>query len=149
MCWVCGLGVRLLQVRDGMPFWKNDALNNAALQPKTSMSKSLTSVETQYGSIKREALWKTPGPREVPSLHFANEVNMITHHKQLVVIFKKDDESLSHRLQRITLKIHQYNIRILYKPGTQLFLEDLLSRHDHETNRDKEISGIYITINVM
>ena len=37
---------------------------------------------------------------------------MITDHKLLEATFKKDIASLSHRLQRIPLRIHQYNIWI-------------------------------------
>ena len=57
---VLGLGLRasLLQVRDGMQFPKNEAPNNAALQPIAFQSKSLTSTETRYGNIEREALSK-------------------------------------------------------------------------------------------
>ena len=67
---------------------------------------------------------------------------MITDHKLLATIFRKDDASLSHRLQRILLWIHQYNIRILYKLRKQLFITDCLSRHNHDTNRVEEIQGM-------
>ena len=53
---------------------------------------------------------------------FAHRVGMITDHKSLVAIFKNDEASLSYRLQRILLHIHHYNVRILYKPGPQLFV---------------------------
>ena len=59
-----------------------------------------------------------------------HEVIVITDHKHQVRKFKKDIASLSHRLQRMLLWIHQYNIEILYKP--QLFIADWLSRHNHE-----------------
>ena len=71
---------------------------------------------------------------------------MIPNHKLLVVIFKKDVASLSYWLQRILLRIHQYNIRILYKPKPQLLIADWLSRHNHDTNKE-EIPDMYITIN--
>ena len=45
--------------------------------------------------------------------------------------------------------MHQYNIRILYKVGQQIFITDWLSRHNHKTNRDEKIPGMCITINVM
>ena len=57
---------------------------------------------------------------------------MITDHKLLVAIFKKDIQTLSPILQRI-----------LYK----LFIADWLSRHNCETNRDEEKSGMCININ--
>ena len=71
---------------------------------------------------------------------------MIIDHKLLVVTLAKDVASLSHRLQRILLQIHQYNIRILYKPETQLFIADWLSRHIHKTISDKENLGMHIRI---
>ena len=53
-------------------------------------SKSLSSAQTHYSSIDREALG---------ILH----LDMITDHKPLVAIFKKDVTSLSIRLQRTLL----------------------------------------------
>ena len=72
---------------------------------------------------------------------------MITDHKLLVAIFKKDIVRLSQRLQRILLHIHQYSIRILYKCRPQLFIADWLSRPSHKTNRDEGITEMHITIN--
>ena len=65
------------------------------------------------------------------------EVSMIMDHKPSVAILKKGAASLSQRKQRILLNIHQYNIRILYKPGPQLFIVDKLSRHNQETEMKK------------
>ena len=64
-----------------------------------------------------------------------NEISVITDHKLLVTICKKDTASLSHRLHRILIQVHQYSFRILYKTGQQLFIKDYLSRHKLETNR--------------
>ena len=74
---------------------------------------------------------------------------MITDHKSLISIFKKDVSFLSQSLKIILLSIQQYNIRILYNPGPQLLFADWLSRHNHEIKRDKEISGMCITIIVI
>ena len=71
---------------------------------------------------------------------------MMTDHKLLVVIFKKVVASLSHRLQRILLWIHWYNIRMLYKPEPQLFIADWLSRNNNATNNNEKISAMYMTI---
>ena len=37
-------------------------------------------------------------------------------------------------------------MRILYKPGSQIFNAEWLSRHNHKTNRDEKTQGIDITI---
>ena len=61
-----------------------------------------------------------------------------------------DMANVSQGLKIIVLCIHQYNIRILYKPGLHLFISAWLSRQSHDTNRDEEIpGGICIAINVI
>ena len=72
---------------------------------------------------------------------------MITDHKPLVIIFKKDATTLSHRPQRILLCIHQYNVRILYNPGSQLFIADWISKDSHSENKDEKILGMRLNIN--
>ena len=63
------------------------------------------------------------------------------------MIFRKNFASLSHRLQRIPQQIHQNNIRMLYKPGPQLFITDWLSRHHNERNRGEKVLWMFITVN--
>ena len=55
---------------------------------------------------------------------FTHEVNIITDDNPLVVIFKKDIATLSRRLWKILMCIHQYNIKILHKPVQQLYISD-------------------------
>ena len=45
--------------------------------------------------------------------------------------------------------MHQYNIRILYMPGPELFMTECLFRQNCETNRDGRIPGLHITINAI
>ena len=63
-----GLGVGLLQIRDGINCPQDVALDNSMLRPITFASKSLSSAERQYGSRKREALRILHGIREDSSL---------------------------------------------------------------------------------
>ena len=67
----------------------------------------------------------------------------------LVAIFTKIIVSLSQGLQRVLLHIHQYSIRILYKPWPQLFIVDWMSRNHHQMNRSEEIPGMNITIDAI
>ena len=141
-----GLGASLLQVRNRIQFPRHEASHNAAIWLIAFVSKSLTSSETQYSKgSPRHIEWH----RELPSLLFHHEVSMIIHHKLLLAIFKKDVASLSQRLQRLLLQIHQYSRRILYKPKPKLFIVVWLSRHNHKINRDEVIPGMNITINVI
>ena len=66
---------------------------------------------------------------------FVKEVSIIMDHKPLVAIVKKDVAMLSQRIQQILLRIHQYRVRIIYKPGPDLFIADCLSRKNH-TKKD-------------
>ena len=63
-------------------------------------------------------------------------------HKPLVAIFKKDIATLPQRFQQMLLRIHQYRVRIIYKPGRDLFILDWLSRQNHSKNKGKEILGM-------
>ena len=40
-------------------------------------------------------------------------------------------------------------MRIIYKPGPDLFMADWLSRHNHSENKDKEITGMQMGINMI
>ena len=80
---------------------------------------------------------------------FAREVSIITDHKPLLAIFKKDVATLSHRIQCILLRIHQYQVRIIHKPGPELFITDWLSRHNHTENKDEETHGMDVKVDTI
>ena len=70
---------------------------------------------------------------------FAREVHIITDYKPLVAIFKKHMAVLSQSIWHILLKIHQYRIQILYKPGSEIFITDWLSQHNYKEDKDEPI----------
>ena len=76
-------------------------------------------------------------------------MSIITDHKPLVAIFKKDVAMLSQRIQGILLRIHQYTVRIIYKSGPNLFKADWFSRQNHKENNDTETPGMHLNINAM
>ena len=78
---------------------------------------------------------------------FTREVSIITDHKLLVSIFKKDIATLLQRLQWILLRVHQYRVNIIYKPGPDLFITNCLSRQNHKEDKDEEIEGMQVKIN--
>ena len=77
------------------------------------------------------------------------EVSIISDHKPLVAIFKKNVATLSQRIQLILLRIHQYRVRITYKPGPDLFITDWLSRQNHTENKDAEMPGMQLNIDAI
>ena len=52
--------------------------------------KSLSSTETRYNNIEREALGILHGLEKFHYYSFSHEVNMITNYKSLVAMLKKD-----------------------------------------------------------
>ena len=45
--------------------------------------------------------------------------------------------------------MHQYRVRIIYKPGPALFIADWLSRQNYKENKDAEIPGMQLNIDAI
>ena len=56
---------------------------------------------------------------------------------------------LSQWLQHITLQIYQYRVHVIYKPGPDLHITNWLSHNNHTENRDQEIAGMVVNVNVI
>ena len=80
---------------------------------------------------------------------FGREVLVITDHKLLVSIFKKDVATLSQCIQCILLKIHQYRVQIMYKPGPEILIADCLLRHNYTEGKDKPIKGMEVQVDMI
>ena len=132
-----GLEAALLQLHNNTTHKRDMAPHNPILCPIVLASKSLTGVEQRYSNIKREALGILHSLETFHHYCFGGKVLIITNHKPLVSIFKKDVATLSQCIQHILLKIHQYRVQIIYKPGPKIFIADWLSRHNHMEGKDK------------
>ena len=88
---VVGLTVALLQMHERTTYQKDIAPNNAILCPIVFANKSLTGAQCRYSIIEREALGILHGLKKCHHNCFARVVLIITDHKPLVVIFKKDN----------------------------------------------------------
>ena len=64
-------------------------------------------------------------------------------------MFKKDVAMLSQCIQCIVLKIHQYRVQIIYRPGPDIFIADWLSRHNHIEGKDKPIKDMDIWVDAI
>ena len=145
---VSGISLRaaLLQLRDNTTCKTHIAPNNIILHPITFASKSLMGAEHRYSNIECEALGILHGLEKFHHYYFGREVLMITDCKPLVSMFKKDVATSSQCIQHILLKIHQYRVQIIYKPGPEIFIADWLSRHNHTEGKDKPIKGMGIQV---
>ena len=57
--------------------------------------------------------------------------------------------TLSQHIQCILLKIHQYRVQIIYKPGPEIFIADWLSRNYHMEGKDKPIKDMDIWVHAI
>ena len=121
-----GLGAGLLQIHKGTACQKDVVLDNTTLCPIAFASKGLTGAEHRYSNIEREALGILHGLKKFHHYCFARVVLVITDHKPIVAMFEKDVAALSQCIQFILLKIHQYRVQIMYKPGPKIFIADWL-----------------------
>ena len=143
------LGVALLQTCKGTACQKDVVPDNTNLCPIAFACKSFTGAEYRHRNIEREALGIIHGLKKFHHYCFAREVLIITDHKSLVAIFKKDVATLSQHIQCILLKIRQYRVKIIYKPGLKIFILDLLSQHNHEKGKDEPIKDMDIRIDAI
>ena len=90
-----GLRAALLQARSGTCCPRDKAPANSILRPIEFASKSLSNAEGRYSDIERMALGILYGLKKFHHYCFASKVNIITDHKLLVAIFKKDVAMLS------------------------------------------------------
>ena len=59
---------------------------------------------------------------------YGRRVVLWSDHKPLETICKKPLASAPTRLQRLLLRLQQYDVEIRYKPGPEMYLADTLSR---------------------
>ena len=146
---VVSLGAALLQLRDNTNCPKDTPPDKTILCPIVFASKSLTGAERRYSNIECEALGILHGLEKFHHYCFGREVLVITDHKLLVSIFKKDVATLSQGIQHILLKIHQYRVQIIYKPGPNIFIADWLLRHNHAEGKDQPIKGMELWVDII
>ena len=90
-----GLGAALLQLHSNTAYKRDVVPGNASLRPIAFPSKSLTGVEQRYSNIEWEVLGILHGLEKFHHYCFGREVLIITNHKPLVAMFKKDVATLS------------------------------------------------------
>ena len=100
------IGAALLQIRSGTSCLRDKVPDNSIHRPIAFARKSLSSVETRYINIEREALGIQHRLQKFHHYYFVRKVSIIADHKPLVAIFKKDVTMLSQRIQQILLRIH-------------------------------------------
>ena len=91
-------------------------------------SRAMTSAERNYAQIEKELLAQVYGLERNHYYTYGRHIILWTDHKPLVAISNKPLSAAPKRLQRLLIRLNQYNVEIRYKPGPELYLADTLSR---------------------
>ena len=96
-----GLGAVPLQLCNKTACQRDMVPDNAILRPVAFASQSFTGAEWRYSNIEWEVLGILHGLEKFHHYCFGREVLVITDHKPLVALFKKDVATLSQHIQHI------------------------------------------------
>ena len=97
-------------------------------QPVVYASRTLTDTECRYSNIERELLSVVFGLERLHHYTFGKPITVETDHQLLTSIWKKTIATSSPRLQRLLLRLAQYDVNIEYLRGKENVIADALSR---------------------
>ena len=97
-------------------------------RPVASVSRSLTKAEKNYVALELECLAIAFACSKFDQYIYGKKVKVETDHKPLEVITKKSILAAPRRLQRMLLALQRYDIEVVYRPGEQQVIADVLSR---------------------
>ena len=136
----------------GMALLQSNSNERDTLYPIAYGSKTLTVAETRYANIECELLGVVGALEKFHYLTFGCPVIILTDHKPLIAISKKALVNAPPRLQRLLLRLNNYNIMLQWIPGKGMVFTDHLSRNivNKESNEptctglDMKIQDIYL-----
>ena len=98
-------------------------------QPVAFASRTLSRTERNYAQLEKECLAIVFGCQRFDQyLARKDKIVVETDHKPLQPIFKKPIHAAPCRLQRMLLRLLRYNLDVIYKKGSLMYLTDHLSR---------------------
>ena len=118
-----GIGAVLMQVHD------------ETLKPISYVSKCLNEAQRKYSATKREALALIFGLEQFRHLILCYETHVFTDHLPLLGILTKETKDAC--INRWTLLVQEYKIKLHHIPGKDNLVADVLSRLTKETKGRK------------
>ena len=97
-------------------------------QPVAFASRALTATEKNYAQIEKELLAIVHACERFDQYLFGREVTVETDHKPLEAILKKPLLTAPKRLQRMMMRLQNYQLKVVYKKGQEMYIADTLSR---------------------
>ena len=113
----------------GMALLQNENNERSSLYPIAYGSKSLTLAETRYANIERELLGVVGALEKFHYFTFGRPVVILTDHKPLIAISKKALVNAPPHLQRLLLRMNNYNVSLKWILGKEMIFANHLSRN--------------------
>ena len=119
---VCNSGLGAVLSQDGHPI--------------AFASKALNEAQVKYATFEKELLAVCFGCNRFHDYIFGKHVTVQTDHKPLVSIMAKPIHKLSPRMQRMRMRLQNYDLSLTHIKGTMMFIADALPQaHSHDTGR--------------
>ncbi|XP_046375452.1 uncharacterized protein LOC124148415 [Haliotis rufescens] len=97
--------------------------------PVAYASRAMTTAETHYAQIEKEALAMCFGAERFHQYVYGRKFLAETDHKPLIPIFKKALNDCPPRIQRFRLRMQKYDMEVMYTPCREMYAADTLSRN--------------------
>ena len=112
-------------------------------RPIAYASRALTPTETRYAQIEKETLSIVFSLDKFHQYVFARKPTVFSDHKPIEALMKKPMHRAPRRLQGMFLKIHGYDVDIVYRKGKEMYISDMLSRaYLPDTGNQSEIEHV-------
>ena len=106
------------------------------------LKKTLTTIKSNYSKIEREMLGVVFSVLHFKHFTYGQQVTVITDHKPLITLSKKNIAASSPRLSQMLIKIIDFQIDLQHKEGSKMHLSDAISRfntHDSDDAKNKAV----------
>ena len=97
-------------------------------RPIAYASRSLSKFEYYYSQFEKETLAIVFGCERFHQYLYAKKVMVQTDHKPVISCFKKPIHECPMRIQRMLLRLLRYDIDVVFTPGKNMYISDMLSR---------------------
>ena len=97
-------------------------------KPIAFASKSLTEIEQHYANIERELLAAVFGCERFRTYIYGCSFEVESDHERLGIICLKNQTAAPPRLQRMLLRLQEYDMVIKYRPERQMDYPDFLTK---------------------
>ena len=96
--------------------------------PLAYASKAMNDTKRRYAQIEKELVAVVFACKRFHQYVYGKTITVESDHKPLEAILKKPLSQAPSHLQKILMQLQAYNINLVYKKGSEMYIADALSR---------------------